>query len=533
MSLSSFLRLEDGADDEEKTAALTALITSAIRDSNPELSLSTIYQQVAQNNGSAYLDPLHVLPSLLKSDQPAARDLIGIIAECSSGKEAAIAAQETLERLRETVESGEEEADASTISTLIDIVDLYTTVIPRIKLRKKSALETVQPHLTELGDAIDALGHASKTEQASEIVSAVIRLVKSVCGWIRDKDGGNTDPLPTLRDLISRSITSVTPFLKTNIAQNTFEALYPRLVVRAPGSASGSAQAPSEQVLSDAWTTYQAVGATTLAIAQLNSVSSIIFLARLEPSELSEPKVLSSILPVVIASIQANNGVDHVLAFLLKVLHARKDELSTNCLVPLATVLPTLASGHPDPQTRHQAFRILGLLLSRSPSALRLQVLQDLTSNSEFPQMRVAAVGLVKEAILDALAQKESQNVFASPMFMRTFGPILFRPNPPDLFEASLSIKDFEESQESRRLAECLSLYYVLLVRDEKNLTGIRDSDVLKTVGKNLLTPLRAQLGVWEEEANSSDHLHDLMPLVSLQLGLDRVYAAKRSLFDR
>lgn len=87
--------------------------------------------------------------------------------------------------------------------------------------------------------------------------------------------------------------------------------------------------------------------------------------------------------------------------------------------------------------------------------------------------MRVAAVGLVKDAVLEALlppsGSTSAQNVFASPMFMRVFGPLLFRPSPPDLFDmgAQLNIEEFLDSPEPKRIVEVLSLYYVVLLRDK------------------------------------------------------------------
>ena len=63
-----------------------------------------------------------------------------------------------------------------------------------------------------------------------------------------------------------------------------------------------------------------------------------------------------------------------------------------------------MASSHADPLTRHQAFRVLSLLLVASEPQLRFRHLLELTSDSEFPQMRVASVGLVKEALLKTLS---------------------------------------------------------------------------------------------------------------------------------
>jgi hypothetical protein len=90
--------------------------------------------------------------------------------------------------------------------------------------------------------------------------------------------------------------------------------------------------------------------------------------------------------------------------------------------------------------------------------------------------MRVAAVGLIKEHFLRAFnagGLTKKDDPFLSNMFLSTFGPILFRPNPPDLFGDDLQMTSLEESSEPARLSECLSLYIVIFRRDEKNLVRI------------------------------------------------------------
>jgi len=206
--------------------------------------------------------------------------------------------------------------------------------------------------------------------------------------------------------------------------------------------------------------------------------------------------------------------------------------LSHEIMLPLCDILPSVASTHPDPLIRHQTFRVLSLLLASGNPQLRFQHLVEYTRDSEYPQMRVASVGLVKEALLQALSRPEARdNVFLSPLFLRTFGPILFRPDPPDLFSSALTFKEFQETNEPRRLVECLSLYYVLLLRDERNLTKIRDKDVLKSIESSLLRPLRNNVDRWMSEPEfGQSHLHDITPIVSLKISLERVDAAQAAL---
>ena len=201
-------------------------------------------------------------------------------------------------------------------------------------------------------------------------------------------------------------------------------------------------------------------------------------IAAYRPSPETDPDIfLPFILPVLISSIQTNSFLDESLAVLTRTLHLRQlkassPSLSPHITVPLCGLLPAVASSHADPLTRHQAFRVLSLLLVASEPQLRFRHLVELTSDSEFPQMRVASVGLVKEALLEALSlPPNAQNIFLTSLFLRSFGTILFRPNPSDLFtSANLTLSEFQDSHEPQRLVECLSLYYVLLLRDKNNL---------------------------------------------------------------
>jgi hypothetical protein len=185
--------------------------------------------------------------------------------------------------------------------------------------------------------------------------------------------------------------------------------------------------------------------------------------------------------------------------------------LSHEITLPLCDILPSVASTHPDPLIRHQTFRVLSLLLASGNPQLRFQHLVEYTRDSEYPQMRVASVGLVKEALLQALSRPEARdNVFLSPLFLRTFGPILFRPDPPDLFSSALTFKEFQENSGQ---------------------TKIRDKDVLKSIESSLLRPLRNNVDRWMSEPEfGQSHLHDITPIVSLKISLERVDAAQAAL---
>jgi len=236
--------------------------------------------------------------------------------------------------------------------------------------------------------------------------------------------------------------------------------------------------------------------------------------------------VLASLFPIIMTCLQSNVGLDSTLAVLLKVLCIApppQEELSSDLIIPLTTVLPPLCSVHPDASMRHIAFRILGHVLHLTPSVLRLQILCELISPSEdgSPYMRVAAIALVKEAVLEALSDLKPESVFASPFLLQNIGLLLFRLDPPDLLVSISGIDELKDSPEPARLVECLNLYYILLSRDVENRTGIRDPGIIQSIEVSLLGPIRSALGKWKSEA---------LPLAALQISTERVDGALEAL---
>lgn len=175
-----------------------------------------------------------------------------------------------------------------------------------------------------------------------------------------------------------------------------------------------------------------------------------------------------------------------------------------------------MSSTHPDPEMRHFCFRVLAGILALSPPLLRMDVLRDTMSvKGECPPpMRVAVVGLLKEAVLEALASPVP-NVFASHVFVETFVPLLFRAYlPSNSRDPEEVLHLFLESPEPRRLVEALNLLYVLLQRDRLNKvslsysvqhhqlnyfqTGIHTPDTIETMQQDLIQPLKQRLVEWE-----------------------------------
>ncbi|KAF8954890.1 hypothetical protein BDZ97DRAFT_1862360 [Flammula alnicola] len=505
-------------------------------------------------------DPLNTLPLLLPCDNLAARNIISVIGECGSAKEVVMTVQEAAERLERTLEAEydeeeEEEEDQSKeggagegvaehakrnspVTQLLILIDLYASAIPRQKLRRKLASDTLRPLFEDLEGIVKLAGRKATQDEGRSMIHSIARLALNTKEWV-DKANVNSPEdnhvcKAILRSLLDRALLACGHSLGASIAQRTLEECFPRLALR---SRSRPDWEDGEKAILELLDAYRSLGIQSDVTNGPSSASDLIFSAYCPSTEIDPDKLLSFILPALISSIQTNTFLDESLAVLIKSLHTRQTRdlkigLSDNIMIPLCGILPSIASAHPDPVIRYQVFRVLSLLLSSGEAQLRFQHLVEFTRDSEYPQMRVASVGLVKEALLEALSQPRGpSDLFCSPLFLRTFGPILFRPDPPDLFSSELTLKAFQETPEPRRLVECLSLYYILLLRDEQNLTGIRDKDVLKSVEHSLLSPLRSNIERWlNDSAVSKSHLHDITPIVSLKISLERVDAARSKL---
>jgi hypothetical protein len=102
--------------------------------------------------------------------------------------------------------------------------------------------------------------------------------------------------------------------------------------------------------------------------------------------------------------------------------------------------------------------------------------------------MRTAAIGLVKEAVIEALLHPKTENVFASSFLIQTIGPHVFRLDPPNLLASISGVDALKDSPEPPRLVECLNLYYILLSRDTENRVRVSYITVLR--GSEEMAPL-------------------------------------------
>lgn len=516
------LQLSPDLDDEAITRGISAIITVAVDDETHRPSLRTVYDNILQyHGGSALLEPLDVLPGLLRCRRKEAVDLIDLISENSSPKEVLIVIQETLEQLvRE--DDVEEECFLGSVQCLINVIVMSTKSVPRLTLGKRTALSVISPLVAGVSSAVTSLGSHFTRDNGRSLLAVVSRMSEAFYTWVfktcSEADAAKARTF--IRLLLDTTIIACASCIRASLCARAFEMHYPRLTL---SSAIEPEWQEGELAIRSVLTTLRAIALSPQDVLDNPTMSSLIILAHEQDSYLLPKDLSSKLHSMLMTSIQMNFALDESLFLIFRCVtqdrttHDFPPDLATS----LCIVLPALASTHLDPFIRHFSLRLIALILARLPSMLQQQILMTLASDAELPQMRAAAIGLLKEFVLEALqvpALSGEQNVFASPLLIRSFGPILFRTMPPDYFSEVQVAGDIEKSLEPSRIAEVLSFYYVLLQRDKDNKTGIRDPDTIASVESSLLRPLRSFLEKWlDTEAEP------ILSVISLQIGLERI----------
>ncbi|KAG7444194.1 uncharacterized protein BT62DRAFT_1030506 [Guyanagaster necrorhizus] len=512
---------------QEKSTEILALITMASHDNDFKPTLTDIYDELVNDSSTAsLLDPLNALQPLLGSSEKVASNILDLMGKCCNAMEIVIGVQEAVEQLEHQLATDIDDEQVEPNGQLLMLIGMYAAAIPRLKFGKEPVSETLKPIVIELASAFRRAGLHSSREEGSRIMEATADLVVKLDSWAKMQPDAQQDEIASCRilyqNLLDSTVMSYGQCLQTSLATRTFTRWFPRLSFR---SVPGAGWQEGQNAINAVLNSYNLIGFSAKALASTPSLCHFVLLAHCQDDSLKTIRTLSTMLPIIINCIRANHFLDECVSFLLDVLCPYHAEISEDISMPLCAVLPSLASTHPDSSLRHQTFRVLSLILSLSPPPFRLQVLKDLCSTSDFPQMRVAAVGLMKEAVLEAFgSHAPSSNLFASPRFLQVLGPILFRPNPPDFFSSAPSLTVLEDSSEPTRLVECLALLYVLILQDKKNQTGIRDRDNLKNIDRQLLEPIRRTLSVLLNDPDvAKKHVHAVLPLVALNVGIERL----------
>ncbi|OBZ77602.1 hypothetical protein A0H81_02402 [Grifola frondosa] len=520
-TLKEVLGLDHWDLDEDPGVALTSLILSAIREDNPQCTLTQISLAINKLDSASFLEPLTVLPLLSSSLDDGASEIITSMGKRCNAKEVVMATQEAIESLERHLQTeDEDEQEPSRLSTaneLSRLLRLYGAAIPRLPKRKKLPSETLKPLLSELESTILLASHSAAANDGRLLILSVSLSITLMFEWVGSDDTEERSKVAAmLYHLLSSTI---------EVFASTRDASFIKLCLSRYGRCYKRCLDDNEETRSNC-----------SHMRKSTSLGSLILLAH-SPSYLFSIPHLTTFFPIVLTSIQSSVALDEVLSLLITSfapLHSQspRPDLPPDLIVPLIHILPYLASSHPDPSTRHQTFKLISVILALTPSPLRLRLLHDLLTDSDLPpQMRVAAVGLVKDAVLEALvtapgSTESNRNVFASFLFLRTLGPAILRTDPPDLLNSSnLRVNDFLETSEPLRLVECLAFYYVLLQRDTSNRTGVRDLDSIMNVQETLLYPLRRRFTQWDLDTDGPETSgdHAAMQLGILDMWLERV----------
>ncbi|KAI6142861.1 hypothetical protein BKA82DRAFT_530127 [Pisolithus tinctorius] len=531
-SLLAALQLPTGLDDEELSRAISDLVSLAVTGvQSARVTLQELVDAIREYEGTEYLEPLTILPILLPCSSDHAQVLIRVCGLSSSAKEIMIVIQEGIEELQwyYHVDDGEaqEKPITAPVQRLIGLTVLCTTAIPRLKLGKRTPFQLAGPIVLDIHSLVPPAAQEATQHEGRLLLREVARLVIALQPWI--SASASQDDLgqmkKSLRDLLDTTVVACVSSIQASLSVREFERLFPRLIVK---SALQKGWEDGQRVMTEIQDALTILG-TLPEPPEPKSTSDLIYLAHAEPVVPLSLANLTQLHPLLVNSLQRNVATDETLFLLLRLLgpessHSDATEIPPDIAESLCSVLSVLASTHLDPFMRHLNLRLLSMVLSKVHQAVRLDVLLKLTTDEELPQMRCAAVGLLKEATLSALSSPDrstERNPFASSTLLRAFGPVLFRTSPPDFLILSHTREELERSVELLRINDCLSFYYVLLLRDRENTTGVRDPDNIVSVERSFLRPLQRFLDQWvgmQEEP--------LVSLLSLQVNLERVDAA-------
>ncbi|KAI6104229.1 hypothetical protein F5141DRAFT_1237461 [Pisolithus sp. B1] len=383
-----------------------------------------------------------------------------------------IVVQEVIEELRWYYRDGDEETRGKPITApvqrLIGLTVLCTAAIPRLRLGKRTPFQLAGPVVLDISSLVPFTTQDATKHEGRLLIREIAGLVRALQPWASasasEDDLGQMKKL--LRDLLDATVVA------------------PSKKVGKTGNGSWWKSKYSDVL---------AILGTLPELPDPMSTSGLIYLAHAEPAVPLPLAKLTQLHPLLVG------------LFADERCHGR-NPLPFAQAVVATNVLSALASTHLDPFMRHLNLRLLSMVLSKVHQTVRLNVLLRLTTDEELPQMRSAAVGLLKEATLNALS---------SPDYSTEANPLCIT----DI--ATHTKEDLERSLELLRIIDCLSFYYVLLLRDRKNATGIRDPDNVASVERSFLRPLRRFL-----DQCITMQGEPLMTVLSLQANLERVDAA-------
>ncbi|CAG8628910.1 16712_t:CDS:2, partial [Cetraspora pellucida] len=221
-------------------------------------------------------------------------------------------------------------------------------------------------------------------------------------------------------------------------------------------------------------------------------IISIVFLKHSQENEITD-KTLLVLLYLAERNEESTVTMQHLTANL------SKDEIT---LGSLFTMISSFASTSSEETLRFNAHQLLSRLIVLCTDDARMFLLQQLLTNSPFEQMKSAAIGILKENVAQRLDQayarksndEAATSVFASPYLIEGFFPTILRLKsiiPAELASTEDQETEFEEKHSF--MMHGLNFYLFLLMRDEKNMTGVWHSNQLKQTKDEYLAPILAE----------------------------------------
>jgi len=544
--------LDNSIKRRDQGETISKLLRNSIYGKDSPYALVSLREGIVAASMIHDINALDAVPQLLASGRPGAVELLDLIGENVNARECVLVLSEQLERLvhdpptpdedeeGEGDDGDENDENASAVTQLVRVLNLYAQVTPRQRpLTGKSASGVVVPLVELMKSGVRVYGPQTSIQAAQDLITSVSRNAPVLASWA--KTGGDSSEETkcnlAIFGFVCFTLEACSKGTNVGLAQRAFEAQFPRYALRSAASSSHEV----EDVVQRAWEALLELGFAASGILDRPSIGSLVLFAHIAQRPLGAD--LFSLLPWFLASIQTNTAVNEIVAILISSLGSIKTvgnpDVPPEFIIPLVGVLGPLAGSHPDSPIRHIVFRLLSIALQLAPSPTRLVLLQDLLRAPSLTRhMNVAAIGLVREAVMEALAAPDQSipNPFASPTLLRDIGPAIFSLEHSDAFSScEIPLVDFMGDSEALRLIEGLTLLYLLLQRDVNNKTGIRSALELGLISKRYLDPLQSQVDFWKraQSSNSSHedgHDHELMQLGILDMWLERTQSIVRSI---